>query len=156
MSDIQRLIPQDEYDALINATNPDSANPFATLNDLGAGGAGSIGVGFFKGTQLITTSDVATLIVPYSGTITGWDIVEASDTPISSSIVIDTWKDTYANYPPTVADSIWVSKPSLTAAIKNQASGLNIPFVAGDVFKFKVDSVTSAKNVLLIIYVTKS
>jgi hypothetical protein len=155
MTDIQRLIPQDEYNALIDATNPSSANPFATMNDVGSG-VGSIGVGFYKGTQLITTSDVATLIVPYSGTITGWDIVEASDTPIASNIVIDTWKDSYTNYPPTVADTIWATKPSLTAAIKNTASGLNIPFVAGDVFKFKVDSVTNAKNVLLIIYVTKS
>ena len=155
MTDIQRLIPQDEYNALIDATNPSSANPFATMNDVGSG-AGSIGVGFFKGTQLIATTDVATLVVPYAGTITGWEIFEASDVPVASSIVIDTWKDSYANYPPTVADTIWVTKPSLTAAIKNQASGLNIPFVAGDVFKFKVDSVSLAKNVLLIIYVTKS
>ncbi len=155
MTDIQRLIPQDEYNALIDATNPSSANPFATMNDVGSG-VGSFGVGFYKGTQLIATTDVATLVVPYGGVITGWEIFEASDVPVASDIVIDTWKDSYANYPPTVADTIWVTKPSLTAAIKNQASGLNIPFVAGDVFKFKVDSVSLAKNVLLVIYVTKS
>ena len=156
MTDISRIIPQDEYNALLAAANPSTSNPFVTNNDLLDEKKGSIGVGFFKGSQLITTSDVATLVVPYAGVITGWDIYEASDTPVASSIVIDTWKDTYANYPPTVADTIWGTKPSLTAATKNTASGLNIVFNAGDVFKFKVDSVTSAKNVLLVLYTTKS
>ncbi len=34
MTDIQRIIPQDEYVAMINADAPDAANPFATMNDL--------------------------------------------------------------------------------------------------------------------------
>lgn len=104
MTDIQRLIPQDEYNALIDATNPSSANPFATMNDVGSG-VGSFGVGFYKGTQLIATTDVATLVVPYGGTITGWKSLKCS-LPVASDIVIDTWKDSYANYPPTVADTI--------------------------------------------------
>lgn len=36
MTDIQRIIPQDEYVALIAADAPNQANPFATMNDLGA------------------------------------------------------------------------------------------------------------------------
>ncbi len=39
MTDIQRIIPQDEYVALINADAPDAGNPFATMNDLGAIGS---------------------------------------------------------------------------------------------------------------------
>ena len=117
---------------------------------------GSFGVGFNKGTNLITTSEFAYLTMPYAGTITGWTIEETSDTPVSSSIVIDVWKDSYTNYPPTVADTIWGTKPSLSSTTKNTASGLSIAFIAGDIFKFKVDSVTGAKNVLLSLFCTKS
>lgn len=121
---------------------------------------GAFGVGFFKGNSLINITDTATLVMPYSGTITGWEIYECSDTPISSSIVIDVWKDTYANYPPTIADVITGSeKPTLVSAIKNQDLNLttwNTSFVAGDIFKFKVNSVSGAKNILLTIYCQKT
>lgn len=36
MTDIQRIIPQDEYVALIEADAPNQSNPFATMNDLAA------------------------------------------------------------------------------------------------------------------------
>lgn len=42
----------------------------------------------------------------------------------SGSIVVDLWKDTYLNYPPTVADTICNSsyKPTLSSAQKNRKS----------------------------------
>ena len=55
----------------------------------GQGGVVSTGLkGFFR--------------VPYAGTISGWTILADQ----SGSIVVDVWKDTYANFPPTVADTI--------------------------------------------------
>lgn len=42
--------------------------------------------------------------ITYNGNVKSWSIVEVSETPVSGSIVIDVWKDTSANYPPTVAE----------------------------------------------------
>ena len=93
---------------------------------------------------------------PFAGTITGWDLFEVTSTPIASTCVIDIWKDTYANYPPTVADTIFGTKPSLSAATKNQATGLSIPFSAGDVFVINVDSNDLAKNLYFGLTVIKT
>lgn len=72
---------------------------------------------------------------------------------VSGSIVIDIWKDTYANYPPTVADTITASaKPTITSAVKSQSStltGWTTSIAIGDILGFNVDSVTSIKRVTL-------
>lgn len=99
----------------------------------------------------VAVNSTSTAMIDVSGTITGWTIIETSNTPVSSTITIDTWKDTYANYPPTVADAIWSTKPNLSAGIKNQATGLSIPVTAGDFLKCNVDSNTGAVKVKLII-----
>lgn len=118
-----------------------------------AGLAGSTGITVDGGGGVITTGVKGYISIPYSGTITGWTIF--SD--ISGSCVIDTWKDTYANFPPTVADTIWGgSKPTLSSAQKNQATGLSIAVTQGDVFAYNVDSATTVTRVNLTINITKS
>jgi hypothetical protein len=89
--------------------------------------------------------------INFTGTVTGWQLFEISDTPISSTCVIDVWKDTYANYPSTVADTIFGTKPSLTGAIKNQATGLVIAVTTGDTFIVNIDSNTNAIRLLLVL-----
>ena len=113
------------------------------------------------GTNAITTGAVplAMVTAPRGGTITSWTI-ESCDaaTPTSGSITLDIWKDSYANYPPTVADTITASaKPSVTTATKNTSStltGWTTTFSLGDVFFVNVDSVTSFKAVTLTLFVT--
>lgn len=118
-----------------------------------AGLAGSTGITVDGGGGVITTGVKGYISIPYSGTITGWTIF--SD--VSGSCVIDTWKDTYANFPPTVADTIWGgSKPTLSSAQKNQATGLSIAVTQGDVFAYNVDSATTVTRVNLTINITKS
>ena len=90
--------------------------------------------------------------IPYTGTITGWTIT--SD--VSGSIVIDTWKDTYANFPPTVADTMWGTKPNLSSMQNNQASGLTIAVTAGDIIAFNIDSATTVTRVTLSFQITKT
>jgi hypothetical protein len=57
------------------------------------------------------------------------------------------WKNTYANYPPTVANTITGSqKPTLASAVRNQNTSLTawLPTVtAGDVFRYYVESTDS-------------
>jgi hypothetical protein len=78
----------------------------------------------------------------------------------SGSIVIDVWKDTYANYPPTVADTICASAlPTVSSATKSTDStltGWTTTIAAGDTLRFNVNSVTSATRALLNLKVIKT
>ena len=69
------------------------------------------------------------------------------------SIVIDIWKDSYANFPPTVADTITASaKPTLSSAIKSVDStltGWTVAIAAGDILRFNIDSVSTLTRVTL-------
>lgn len=112
------------------------------------------------GTSVITTGEkkTARVQVPVSGTITDWVLLSLDDT--SGSVTLDIWKDTYANYPPTVGDTITAAaKPSITTATKNASStltGWTTSITGGDIFSVNVDSVTSLKVIKLIIKYTVS
>ena len=77
----------------------------------------------------------------------------------TGSIVVDIWKDTYANFPPTDADSITASAtPTLSSAIKaqnNTLTGWTTSIVAGDILRFNVDSATTVQRVSIILQVRK-
>lgn len=106
--------------------------------------------------QVITTGIAGHLEIPFAMTITGWTILGDQ----SGSIVVDVWKDIYANFPPTVADTITgTEKPTLSSAQKNQDLTLSTwatAVAAGDVLLFNVDSVTTVQRVVLSIRGTKS
>jgi hypothetical protein len=78
----------------------------------------------------------------------------------SGSIVIDIWKDTYANYPPTVADTITAAaKPTITTATKSQdttLTGWTTAIAIGNTLRFNVDSITSIQRVTLALKVRKT
>jgi len=95
------------------------------------------------GGAAITTGAKGFYVAPFKMTITGWTLVADQ----SGSIAIDVWKDTYANHPPTDADSIVT--PSITAAIKNQGSGLSLAVAKGDILRFNVDSCATIQLVTL-------
>lgn len=120
------------------------------------------GITIDGGGSVLSTGTKGYISVPYSGTITGWTILEISATPTpSSSIVVDIWKDTYANYPPTVADAIFTTKPTITTGIKGQNLaptfvGAGATVTAGDIIGFNVDSVTNAVKVTVLLHITKT
>ena len=66
---------------------------------------------------------------------------------------MDVWKDTYANYPPTVADTIaGTEKPTISSGIKNQDNSLitwTTALSQGDVLGFNIDSVTDITKISL-------
>jgi hypothetical protein len=76
----------------------------------------------------------------------------------SGSVVVDIWKDVYANYPPTVADTITASaKPTITTATKSKDStltGWTTNVSAGDTLRFNIDSVTTITRLNLTLKVT--
>jgi len=81
--------------------------------------------------------------VPFNASITGWRIIS----PIAGSVVVDVWKDTYLNFPPTVADTIAGSeKPTLAAVVRNEDKTLTTwttSVIAGDSLVFNIDSATT-------------
>jgi hypothetical protein len=104
------------------------------------------------GGSAISTGVKGDLSPNFSGVITAWRLLADQ----SGSIVIDVWKDTYANYPPTVADTIaGAEKPTLSTATKNEdtslSSGSGWAFTSGDTFRFNVDSATTVTRVSLIL-----
>ena len=78
----------------------------------------------------------------------------------SGSIVVDIWKDTYANYPPVDGDSITASAvPTISTATKSQnttLTGWTTAIAAGDTLRFNVDSATTVTRVTVSLKVTKT
>lgn len=128
--------------ALMNAHLRDNLNAMS-------GKAIIVGFGAAGFDLVLTTGVKAYVEVPMSLRITGWSLVANE----SGSIVIDVWKDSWANFPPTVADTIAGSeKPTLSSAQKNQDLSLSTwddEIDAGDVLAFNIDSVTTVEQVTL-------
>jgi hypothetical protein len=95
------------------------------------------------------------LRVPYNCTITSWELVSNE----TGSIQIDIEKDTYANFPPTSADSIAGSaRPTITASNKAQSStltGWTTALNEGDYIKVEVLSVSAITQATLTLRVTR-
>lgn len=128
----------------------------ATSSTAGASNQGSFGITIDGGGSAITTGTKGYVSIPYGGTITGWVLMSDQ----TGSIVIDVWKDNYASFPPTVADTIAGSeKPTLSSAIINQNVSLSTwttSITAGDIIAFNVDSASTLTRVNLAINITKS
>jgi len=107
------------------------------------------------GGSAITTGIKGDLEIPFACTIE--EVIVLADQ--TGSIVVDIWKDTYANFPPTDADSITASAtPTLSSAIKaqnNTLTGWTTSIVAGDILRFNVDSATTVQRVSIILQVRK-
>ena len=105
--------------------------------------------------SVITTGIKGDLTIPFACTITAWTILCDQ----SGSIVIDIWKDSYANYPPTVADTITGSaKPTVSSATKATSStltGWTTSISAGDTLRFNVDSVATVTRATLTLTITR-
>lgn len=121
----------------------------------GEGQTGALHVTLDGGGAAITTGVKLDVEVPYDLTVTGWRLVADQ----SGSIVIDVWADTYANFPPTVADTIaGTEKPTLSAAVKNEDTALSswtTALTAGDWLRFNVDSASTVERVALTIFYTR-
>ncbi len=103
-----------------------------------------------------SASEKAWVQVPYDCTITSYELTADQ----SGSIVIDLWKNTYTNFPPTVADSITASaKPTLSSAQKatdSTLTGWTKTLSAGDYILANVDSASTLEKAVLIINIMRS
>jgi hypothetical protein len=94
-----------------------------------------------------TTGVKAYIQIPFNCTITGWSMLA----DVTTNAVIDIWKDTYANFPPTVANTITGSAiPAISASNKNTSTtltGWTTSIAAGDVLAFNLSSNTAATRI---------
>lgn len=111
--------------AQINAGSPGDTTSFMTPARLKASQYSNWSKEFIFDGQgsVIATGQYISKNVDRNVSITGWKIFEESATPVSSTIDVSLWKDTYANYPPTSADTVnYWQRPTLTAETKNQVT----------------------------------
>ena len=108
------------------------------------------------GGDVISTGVAGDLQVPFDCTIL--EAVLLADQ--SGSIQVDIWKDTYANFPPTVADTITASAvPAISASTKDQDStltGWTVAVSSGDILRFNVDSIATIERCTVILKVRKT
>lgn len=96
------------------------------------------------------------LRMPYDGTINSHTTLADQ----SGSLVVDVWKDSYANHPATDADSITASAPitisGATKATDSTLTGWTKTFSEGDLLYFNVDSCTSITWAMINFDVTRT
>ena len=94
--------------------------------------------------------------LPFAGTI----ISAALAADQVGDIVIDIWKDTTVNFPPTVDDTITASaKPTLSNAqssLNATLTGWTKTFAVGDYLAFYVDSCTTIERVTITLIVRRT
>tara|TARA_R110000772_G_scaffold78559_2_gene168580 strand:- start:4974 stop:6959 length:1986 start_codon:yes stop_codon:yes gene_type:complete len=117
---------------------------------------GQLGIVIDGAGTAITTGYAGELRIPYDCTISGVELMADQ----SGSIVIDVWKDTYANAPLTDADSITASAPpTLSTAQKSVDStltGWTTSLTKGDYLAFSVDSAATITRITLTLIVSKA
>lgn len=116
---------------------------------------GVLGITIDGAGSAISTGVKGFLRVPYACTITKATLLADQ----SGSCVIDVWKDSYANAPPTDTDSITASAPpTLSGAAKSEESALTgwtKSIAAGDVLAFNVNSAATVTRVTLLLEVIR-
>lgn len=112
-------------------------------------GISSINMILDGGGTVLLTGPTLDIVVPFTCTIT--EVTVLANT--TGSLVIDIWKDTYANYPPTVGDTITASaKPTLSSAFKYQDStltGWTTAIPSGSTLRINIDSAATISRALL-------
>jgi hypothetical protein len=115
-----------------------------------------LGLVFEGGGVALTTGIKGDLYVPFACTITAVTLLADQ----SGSVVVDIWKDTYGNYPPTVADTITASaKPTLSGAAKSQdttLTGWTTAIASGATLRFNIDSVATITRLTIILTVSRT
>ena len=134
----------------VTATGPGSATALIATN-IKIGGVGCYMTG--QGTT-ITTGFKGMVVIPYSMTVTSWHIVSynGSGAALSGSMVVDVYKNGVsmigAGNKPTLSSS-----SDSSAAVSGWTS---TTITLEDIISFKVDSVSTCKEVSLTIKGTKS
>ena len=107
------------------------------------------------GDYALSTGIKGAMVIPFNCTIVGAYLLADQ----TGSIVVDVWKDTYANFPPTDADSITASAPlTISNGVKaydTTLMGWATTITAGDTLKFNVDSCATITRATVVLVVNR-
>jgi hypothetical protein len=143
------------------ASSAGTAGQVMKSSGSGANGAYAddlVGIEFIidGGGVAITTGIKGDLEIPFNCTIVSATLLADQ----SGSIVVNVWKDSFANYPPVVGDKITASAPpTITATTKSQdttLTGWTTSISAGDTLRYNVDSVSTIQRVTLSLKVRRT
>lgn len=118
---------------------------------------GATSIIFIKdgGGNVLQTGVMGDVQVPFACTITGVTLLADQ----SGSCVVDIWKDSYDNYPPTDDDSITASAvPTISGATKvtdTTLTGWTTSISADDILRFNLDSVSAIKRIEIMLKVKR-
>jgi hypothetical protein len=125
------------------------------VRDFIGGQQGQLQAVFDGGGSALEAGKQAALRVPYDCTIQKWEVVADQ----SGDLQVDVWRDTFANYPPTVDDSITAAAPiSLSGASKGEddtLTGWTVELNKGDYLVFNVDSAATITRVDVILPIVR-
>lgn len=130
------VINEEDLRGLFPSTSAGSGTSNATFRE------GSLVMTMDGGNAEISAGIKFTIPVDFNFEVIQWTILGIG----VGSVVFDVWKDTYANYPPTVADTITGGNPpTIVSAEKNQdaiLAGWTTSFVAGETVIVTIDNIT--------------
>lgn len=137
-----------------------TASPTVAIGPIANRRRGLLGISIDEGAE-IATGVKGELYIPYDATITAWTIL--ADQP--GEIQIDVWVAPFADYPPTVANSITNGVPPALAGSPSLIKAQGTPddaspswnkFIpAGSTMRFNVDSVSIIRRCSLVIEVDR-
>jgi hypothetical protein len=108
--------------------------------------AAGVGVIVDGGGSAIGTGIKGDIVIPFDCEVTEWTLLADQ----TGSIVVDIWRDSYANFPPVVGDSITASaKPTISSGVKGQSStltGWTTALTSGDILRLNVDSISTIQR----------
>jgi len=147
--------------AVYKKTTGSGNTGWETLESAGGAGNRFVGLVIDGSGEEITTGVKGFVTVPVTGSIIAWRLLSTDAAATAGDIVIDVWKDTFANYPPTNGESITNgNEPELSGA--NSAEDTNLAdwttqaVTEGDVLGFNVDSVADVTRVSLVLEIEPS
>jgi hypothetical protein len=124
--------------------------PAGQLPSPGSGLTQTVNVIIDGGGVAIATGVKGDVQLDFAGTITKWALLADQ----SGSITVNVWRDSYANFPPTVADVI--GSPAIAGAAKAQSGAVAWAFSAGDILRFQVSAAATIQRATLALTVVRS
>lgn len=148
----------DETVAIETELGTDPKSGFSDVAErLDAGDVRSLTFIIDGGGAEISTGLKGFLIIPFKCVINSVTLLADQN----GAIVVDIWKDTYGNFPPTDADSITASAPPTITASGDKSRDTTMTawtttIEAGSILAFNVDSVETIERLTLALKVTLS